>query len=134
TVLLVLRDGGKILLFKNKTFSFFVLIIVISIFLVWLSPSFTFSVWVDKLFMVSLFATMVGAVMYLIEKQFFDTFLKNFRYFLKKINKKSQMADEIEQKNHHQTNDFPLKFRTTYPILIAGASLLFLAIVFSIIQ
>src|SRR5699024_5687669 len=100
------------------------LIIVISILLFWLSLSFTFSVWVDKLFMVSLFATMVGAIMYLIEKQFFDAFLKNFRYFLKKINKKSQMADEIEQKNHQQTKDFPVKFRTTYPILIAGASLL----------
>lgn len=120
--------------FKNKAFSFFALIIVISIFWVWLSASFTFSAWVDKLFLVSLFTTMVGAIMYLVEKQFFDAFLKNFKYFLKNINKQSRIADEIEQKNHRQTKESPLKFHSTYPILIAGTSLLILSIVFSIIQ
>lgn len=121
--------------YKNKTLTLFTFIIVISLLLAWVSSSsFSFADWVDKLFMTSLFATMVGAIMYLLEKSFFDAFFRNFKYFLKKVSKKSKMADEIEQKNHQQTAYTPVQFRSTYPILIAGGSLFILAIVFSIIQ
>ncbi|HLR53206.1 MAG TPA: DUF3899 domain-containing protein [Pseudogracilibacillus sp.] len=121
--------------FKYKTLSFFSFILMGSLLFVWTSSSsFSFANWVDKLFMTSLFTTMVGAIMYLLEKSFFDAFIKNFKYFLKKVNKKSKIADEIEQKNYHSTTYTPVQFRSTYPILIAGGSLFMLAIVFSIIQ
>src|SRR5699024_5259761 len=129
------RNGGKIMSFKYKTLSFFSFILMGSFLFVWTSSSsFSFANWVDKLFMTSLFTTMVGAIMYLLEKSFFDAFIKNFKYFLKKVNKKSKIADEIEQKNYHSTTYTPVQFQSTYPILIAGGSLFMLAIVFSIIQ
>src|SRR5699024_7098238 len=121
--------------FKYKTLSFFSFILMGSLLFVWTSSSsFSFAHWVDKLFMTSLFTTMFGSLMYLLEKSLFDAFIKKFKYYLKKVNKKSKLADEIEQKNYQSTTYTPVQFRSTYPILIAGGSLFMLAIVFSIIQ
>src|SRR5699024_7333861 len=112
------------------TLSFFSFILMGSLLFAWTSSSsFSFANWVYKVFMTSLFTTMVGAIMYLLAHSFFAALIKNFKYFRTQVNKRRKIANEIEQ-----TTYTPVQFRSTYPILIAGGSLFMLAIVFSIIQ
>src|SRR5699024_12051422 len=98
------------------------------------STPFSYTVWVDSLFLISLFVTMIGAILFIIEKGFFNPFINNFKYFISKISKRRQIADEIEQKSNNGVRNLPKKYFITIPCLEAGIILLFVLICFSFIQ
>lgn len=77
---------------------------------------------------------MIGATLFIIEKGFFNPFINNFKYFISKISKRRQIADEIEQKSNHGARNLPKKYFVTFPCLEAGIILLLVSICFSIIQ
>src|SRR5699024_5850175 len=95
---------------------------------------FSSTVWVDSLFLISLFVTMIGAILFIIQKGFFNPIINNFKYFISKISKRRQIADEIEQKSNHGVRNLPKKYFITFPCLEAGIILLLVSICFSIIQ
>lgn len=116
-------------------FSFMAIIVLASLVItILVSTPFSYGVWIDSLFLTSLFTTMIGTVLYIIEKGFFDSFMNNFKYFISKINKGRQMADEIEQKTSNTAQSLPKKYLITFPCLVAGSILLLVSIGFSIIQ
>ena len=119
----------------KKAFSLMVLIILISLVLTPLTAAFSYAAWLDMLFTLSLLATIIGAGLLVIEKGFFDPFIKNFKRFMRTINKRRQMADEVEQKNAYSNkNDRKRKYMLTLPLLEAGCMLFVLSTCLSIIQ
>src|SRR5699024_6905750 len=116
-------------------FSFVAVMILASVtFTLLASTPFSYTVWVDSLFLISLFVTMIGAILFIIEKGFINPIINNFKYFISKISKRRQIADEIEQKSNHGVRNLPKKYFITFPCLEAGILLLLVSICFFIIQ
>src|SRR5699024_3884504 len=102
-------------------FSFVAVIILASVtFTLLASTPFSYTVWVDSMFLICLFVTMIGAMLFIIEKGFFNPLRNNFKYFISKISKRRQIADEIEQKSNHGVRNLPKKYFITSPCLEAG--------------
>src|SRR5699024_3823449 len=85
----------------------------------------------DSFGLIFLLLTMIGAILFIIEKGFFNPFINNFKYFISKIRKRRQIADEIEQKSNHGVRNLPKKYFITFPCLEAGIILLLVSICFS---
>src|SRR5699024_1600964 len=116
-------------------FSFVAVMILASVtFTLLASTPFSYTVWVDSLFLISLFVTMIGAILFTIVKGSFNAFINNFKYFIGKSNKRRQVADEIEQKSNHGVRNLSKKYFITVPCLEAGIILLLVSVCFSIIQ
>src|SRR5699024_12648361 len=116
-------------------FSFVAVIILATVTLTLLASTlFSYTVCVDSLFLIFLFVTLIGSILFIIEKGFFTPFINNFKYFISKISKRRQIADEIEQKSNHGVRNLPKKYFITFPCLEAGIILLLVSICFSIIQ
>src|SRR5699024_12387829 len=97
-------------------FSFVAVIILSSVtFTLLASTPFSYTVCVDSLFLISLFVTMIGDILFIIEKGLFNPFINNFKYFNSKISKRRQIADEIEQKSNHGVRNLPKKYFITFP-------------------
>jgi hypothetical protein len=67
-----------------------------------LHHSWSFSKWLDSVFLVGLFMLIIFAIMVLIEAQFFNAFIKSFKHFLGRINKKEQLIRESEKRSNNQ--------------------------------
>src|SRR5699024_11232243 len=101
-------------------FSFVAVIILASVtFTLLASTPFSYTVWVDSLFLISLFVTMIGAILFIIEKGFFNPFINNFKYFISKISKRRQIADEIEQKSNQGVRNITKKYFNNFTCLVA---------------
>src|SRR5699024_7794730 len=95
-------------------FSFVAVIIIASVtFTLLASTPFSYTVWVDSLFLISLFVIMIVAILFIIEEGFFKPFINNFKYIISKISKLRQIADEIEQKSNHEVRNLPKKYFIT---------------------
>ena len=58
--------------------------------------SWSLSKWLDSLFLVGLLLLVIYAIMILIEAEFFIAFIKSFKHFYGRINKKEQLIRESE--------------------------------------
>src|SRR5699024_7395160 len=77
-------------------FSFVAVMILASVtFTLLASTPFSYTVWVDSLFFISLFVTMIGDILFIIEKVFFNPFINNFKYFISK----SASEDKLQMKS-----------------------------------
>ncbi len=65
-----------------------------------LHPSWTLSKWLDSLFLVGLLLLVIYAIMILMEAEFFTAFIKSFKHFYGRINKKEQIIRESEQRSN----------------------------------
>ena len=65
-----------------------------------LQPSWSLSKWLDSLFLVGLLLLVIYAIMLLMEAEFFTAFIKSFKHFYGRINKKEQIIRESEQRSN----------------------------------
>ena len=65
-----------------------------------LQPSWSLSKWLDSLFLVGLLLLVIYAIMFLMEAEFFTAFIKSFKHFYGRINKKEQIIQESEQRSN----------------------------------
>lgn len=98
-----------------------------------LYPSWNISKWLDALFLVGLLLLVISAIMILIEAEFFIAFIKSFKNFFGRINKKEQLIRESEKR------DTMVVYRKNFPsrklffqigILFCTASLLVSSIIY----
>lgn len=75
-----------------------------------LQPSWSLSKWLDSLFLVGLLLLVIYAIMILMEAEFFTAFIKSFKHFYGRINKKEQLIRESEQRS----NDM-VSYRKRFP-------------------
>jgi hypothetical protein len=61
-----------------------------------LLQSLSLNKWLDSLFLVGLLLLVIYAIMILIEAEFFIAFIKSFKHFYGRINKKEQLIRESE--------------------------------------
>lgn len=66
-----------------------------------LHQSWSFSKWLDSLFLIGLLLLIIYAIMVLIEAEFFNAFIKSFKHFLVRINKKEQLIRESEKRSNN---------------------------------
>ena len=64
-----------------------------------LHPSWSLSKWLDSLFLVGLLLLVIYAIMVLMEAEFFTAFIKSFKHFYGRINKKEQIIRESEKRS-----------------------------------
>ena len=77
-----------------------------------LRPSWSLSKWLDSLFLVGLLLLVIYAIIVLIEAAFFSGFIKSFKHFYGRINKKEQLIRESEKRSTDTVNykkRFPYK-------------------------
>ena len=77
-----------------------------------LHPSWSLSKWLDSLFLVGLLLLVIYAIIVLIEAEFFSAFIKSFKHFYSRINKKEQLIRESEKRSTDTVNyekSFPYK-------------------------
>lgn len=106
---------------------------IIAIFLTFsFAKSFSLLNFINTLFILSLILTVITLILFIIESQFFSSFIKNFKYFFQRINKERQIADEIESK---QPNGIikTIKLPNYFPLLMCGMMNTILSIVISLI-
>lgn len=75
-------------------------------------PSCGFSKWLDSVFLVGLLLLVICAIMVLMEAEFFSAFIKSFKHFYGRINKKEQLIRESEKRSTDMVNyqkSFPYK-------------------------
>jgi hypothetical protein len=75
-----------------------------------LHQSWSFSKWMDSLFLVGLLLLIIYAIMVLIEAEFFTAFIKSFKHFYGRINKKEQLIRESEKRS-----DDSVMYRKSFP-------------------
>lgn len=75
-----------------------------------LHQSSSFSKWLDSLFLIGLLLLIIYAIMVLIEAEFFNAFIKSFKHFLGRINKKEQLIRESEKRSNNT-----IIYRKTFP-------------------
>ena len=66
-----------------------------------LHQSWSLSKWLDSLFLIGLLLLIIYAIMVLIEAEFFNAFIKSFKHFLGRINKKEQLIRESEKRSNN---------------------------------
>src|SRR5699024_11719444 len=92
-------------------FSFVAVMILASVtFTLLASTPFSYTVWVDSVFLISLFVTLIGAILFVIVKGVFNPFITNVKSFIVKISKRIQIADEIEQKSINRIRKVTKKY------------------------
>lgn len=92
--------------------------------------SFNLLVWINTLFNCSLFLTIIGSTMLVLQGGFFNAIIKSFRLFFQKTNKIEQVIVEIEGKKENLI-PYRLTFNLTFPFLVSGSILLLFSIFFS---
>ena len=75
-----------------------------------LHQSWSFSKWLDSFFLVGLLLLIIFSIMVLIEAQFFNAFIKSFKHFLGRINKKEQLIRESEKRSNN-----PVIYQKSFP-------------------
>ncbi len=75
-----------------------------------LHQSWSLSKWLDSLFLVGLLLLVIYAIMILIEAEFFIAFIKSFKHFYGRINKKEQLIRESEIRSN-----VTVSYRKTFP-------------------
>ncbi|WP_163969516.1 DUF3899 domain-containing protein [Oceanobacillus halotolerans] len=113
------------------TMAFIALLLIISTGLTYLfDGTLTMLDWINTLFLCSIFFTIIGAILFIIQAGFFDNFRANIRYVFKKISKTEQVVNDIER----GSSDKPIyrvKIPISFPVLIAGLILVILSTVIS---
>lgn len=61
--------------------------------------SWSLSKWLDSLFLVGLLLLVIYAIMVLMEAEFFTAFIKSFKHFYGRINKKEQLIRDSEKRS-----------------------------------
>jgi len=64
-----------------------------------LHHSISLTEWMDSLFLIGLMLLVICAILILIEVDFFGAFIKSFRHFFSRINKKEQVIRESEKRS-----------------------------------
>ncbi len=75
-----------------------------------LHKSWSLTKWLDSIFLVGLLLLVIYALMILIEAEFFNAFIKSFKHFYGRINKKEQLIRESERRSHDTVS-----FRKSFP-------------------
>lgn len=75
-----------------------------------LNQSWSFTKWMDSIFLVGLLLLIIYAIMVIIEAEFFSSFIKSFKHFYGRINKKEQLIRESEKRS-----DDSVMYRKSFP-------------------
>lgn len=102
------------------------------IFAFWQSPPFLWITFWNAMFALSLLLLLIGASGYIISSGFLTPFIRNFRYFMRRVDRVEQMASEIEKKDSEPTS-FAMSSSATKPLIISGGILIILSSFVSII-
>ncbi|WP_183041097.1 DUF3899 domain-containing protein [Salipaludibacillus neizhouensis] len=97
------------------------------------STAFTLLNWVNILFIFSLVVTMGGAILHIIQVGFFNSFIKNFNYFLRRINRTEEVISELERRNDRYKAIDSINLPIRVPIVCAGVILLALSTMISLV-
>ncbi|MFC0272761.1 DUF3899 domain-containing protein [Metabacillus herbersteinensis] len=92
--------------------------------------SFNLLLWINALFNCSLFITVVGSTMLVIQGGFFNAIIKSFGLFFQKTNHMEQVIEDIEGKRDYLI-PYKLTYKLTIPFLVSGSILLLFSIFFS---
>jgi hypothetical protein len=87
--------------------------------------------WINTLFNCSLFLTVIGSMMIVIQGGFFNGILRSFRLFFQKTNRIEQVLEEIEG-TKESLSPYRFRFMLAFPFLISGTILLLFSIFFSL--
>jgi hypothetical protein len=87
--------------------------------------------WINTLFNCSLFLTVIGGVMIVIQGGFFNGIVRSFRLFFRKTNRIEQILEEIEGEKGNFI-PYHITFGLTFPFLISGTILLLFSILLSL--
>ena len=66
--------------------------------------------WMDSLFLIGLLLLIIFSIMILIEADFFTAFIKSFKHFFARVNKKEEVLREIEKRTSNE-----IVFRKNFP-------------------
>ncbi|WP_179151987.1 DUF3899 domain-containing protein [Oceanobacillus senegalensis] len=87
---------------------------------------------IDTLFLLSLIISVVGGILFIIQTGFFNTFIKTFRYFFRRMNKTEDVIQQIEKKDPDRPIH-SIHIPISYPILLSGLFLFVVSMVVSFI-
>jgi membrane-bound ClpP family serine protease len=96
-----------------------------------LYKSSSISKWLDALFLVGLLLLIISAIMTLIEAQFFIAFIKSFKHFFSRVNKKEQVIREIEKRQNYTTVVYQKKFPSRKLFFVIGILFCFASLLVS---
>ena len=93
---------------------------------IWISYPFHWVEFWNSIFVWSLLLLLIGSTMYIVQSGFFSHYMRNFRYFFRKVNRTKQLADQIEQKSYGMSS-IPVLHPLTMPFIVTGTLLTLLA-------
>lgn len=109
------------------------LIVMISFILsIFKSTIFDLITFLDTLFICSLALTLLGASMHILNAGFFDAYSKQFKSFLRQINRTEQYMSEFENTNNDFTPRF-YEFSSATFFTLTGIILTLLSGIFSVV-
>ncbi len=95
---------------------------------IWISSPFLWVEFWNNIFVWSLLLLLIGVTMYIVQSGFFFHYIRNFRYFFRKVNRTKQLADQIEQKQtSYDMSSMHVLHPLTMSFIVTGALLTMLA-------